>query len=221
MPIARPSCGLPDAKFPAGSGCPIDVARQAAGSLHSLRFSQLHREGGLATSLAGSGYKRRRSPRDINKLQDRLDSGRDRSVRWRVQPEFEPAYENHVALSATKKDPFGLPLPELTLNYTERDQRTIERCRRFHAETKKALEGIEDRDFEFYRAHPAGTCRMGFDETNGVVDANNKVFGVSNLYVSGACTFTTSGTSNPTGPVVALTLRLADHLIELHKADRA
>ena len=54
---------------------------------------------------------------------------------------------------------------------------------------------------------------MGFDETNGVVDRDNRVFGVENLYVSGASTFPTSGTSNPTLTVVALTLRLADRLI--------
>ena len=54
---------------------------------------------------------------------------------------------------------------------------------------------------------------MGFDELDGVVDRDNRVFGVDNLYVSGACTFPTSGTANPTLTVVALTLRLADHLV--------
>ncbi len=46
----------------------------------------------------------------------------------------------------------------------------------------------------------------------GVVDGNNKIFGVENLYVSGACVFPLSGATNPTNTVVALTLRLADHL---------
>ena len=65
---------------------------------------------------------------------------------------------------------------------------------------------------ERWRAHPSGTCRMGFDELSGVVDRDNRVFGTSNLYVSGACVFPTSGTANPTLTVVAMTLRLADHL---------
>jgi choline dehydrogenase-like flavoprotein len=54
---------------------------------------------------------------------------------------------------------------------------------------------------------------MGEAEGSGVVDRNNKVFGMENLYVSGACTFPTAGSTNPTNTVVALTLRLADHLI--------
>ena len=55
---------------------------------------------------------------------------------------------------------------------------------------------------------------MASREEDGVVDPNNQVFGMDNLYVSGASTFPTSGTANPTNLVVAMTLRLADHLID-------
>jgi choline dehydrogenase-like flavoprotein len=59
----------------------------------------------------------------------------------------------------------------------------------------------------------AAAAGSELDERGGVVDRDNRVFGVDNLYVSGACTFPTSGTANPTLTVVALTLRLADHLV--------
>ena len=55
---------------------------------------------------------------------------------------------------------------------------------------------------------------MADEPAQGVVDADNRVFGVDNLYVSGACTFPNSGIANPTDTVVALTLRLGDHLSE-------
>ena len=55
---------------------------------------------------------------------------------------------------------------------------------------------------------------MARDPSQGVVDGSGRVFGVENVYVSGACTFPTSGATNPTNTVVALTLRLADHLAE-------
>ena len=55
---------------------------------------------------------------------------------------------------------------------------------------------------------------MGFGADSGVVDRQHRVFGVNNVYVSGACVFPTSGTANPTLTVVALTLRLAEHLVE-------
>jgi choline dehydrogenase-like flavoprotein len=45
-----------------------------------------------------------------------------------------------------------------------------------------------------------------------VVDADCRVHGVHNLYVAGSSVFPTSGAANPTLTVVALALRLADHL---------
>ena len=63
--------------------------------------------------------------------------------------------------------------------------------------------------------HHVGTTRMHDDPKQGVVDANLKVHAVANLFVAGSSTFPTSGASNPTMNLVALTLRLADHLKEL------
>jgi choline dehydrogenase-like flavoprotein len=60
--------------------------------------------------------------------------------------------------------------------------------------------------------HHMGTTRMASDASRGVVDADCRLFGVSNLYVGGSSVFVTGGCSNPTLTVVALALRLADHL---------
>jgi len=60
--------------------------------------------------------------------------------------------------------------------------------------------------------HHMGTTRMDTDPTRGVVDADGRVHGVSNLYVAGSSVFPTSGSANPTLTIVALALRLADHL---------
>ena len=60
--------------------------------------------------------------------------------------------------------------------------------------------------------HHMGTARMSLDPKSGVVDANSQVHGVRNLFVAGSSVFPTYGASNPTLNLVALTLRLADHL---------
>jgi choline dehydrogenase-like flavoprotein len=60
--------------------------------------------------------------------------------------------------------------------------------------------------------HHLGTTRMHVDPKQGVVDANSRVHGLSNLYVSGSGVFPTYSASNPTMNLVALTLRLAAHL---------
>jgi len=50
------------------------------------------------------------------------------------------------------------------------------------------------------------------DPKQGVVNADSRVHGLSNLYVAGSSVFPTYGSSNPTLNLLALTLRLGDHL---------
>jgi hypothetical protein len=57
-----------------------------------------------------------------------------------------------------------------------------------------------------------GTTRMHADPRQGVVDAQCQVHGVDNLYIAGSSVFPTGGYANPTLTLVALALRLADHL---------
>jgi choline dehydrogenase-like flavoprotein len=60
--------------------------------------------------------------------------------------------------------------------------------------------------------HQMGTTRMATDPRQGVVDADCRVHGLSNLYVAGASVFPTVGYANPTLTIVALSYRLAAHL---------
>ncbi len=60
--------------------------------------------------------------------------------------------------------------------------------------------------------HHLGTTRMHVDPKQGVVDANSKVHGIANLFIAGSGVFPTYSASNPTLNLVALTLRLGQHL---------
>jgi choline dehydrogenase-like flavoprotein len=60
--------------------------------------------------------------------------------------------------------------------------------------------------------HHLGTARMSASPAEGVVDANCAVHGVPNLYVASGAVFPTCGHANPTLTIVALAIRLADHL---------
>ena len=64
-----------------------------------------------------------------------------------------------------------------------------------------------------------GTTRMAANEQEGVVDRDSKVFGVDNLYIVKSSVFTTSGAANPTLSIVALALRLAEHLSQKEKKE--
>ena len=60
--------------------------------------------------------------------------------------------------------------------------------------------------------HHMCTTRMSADPAEGVVDADCRVHGLSNLYVGGSSVFATTGHPNPTYTIVQLALRLGDHL---------
>ena len=60
--------------------------------------------------------------------------------------------------------------------------------------------------------HHIGTTRMSDDPRSGVVDRDCRVHGLGNLYVAGSSVFPTTGIVNPTFTIVALAIRLADHL---------
>lgn len=67
--------------------------------------------------------------------------------------------------------------------------------------------------------HHMGTTRMSTSAISGVVNANCTVHGYSNLHIAGSSVFTTGGWANPTLTILALSLRLADHLDERLKTD--
>jgi len=78
------------------------------------------------------------------------------------------------------------------------------------------LQALRDQAFDGF--HQIGLTRMSTSPEDGVVDRDCKVHGVSNLFIAGSCVFPTGGHANPTMPAVALSMRLADHLVETLKA---
>ncbi|MBO9710958.1 MAG: GMC family oxidoreductase [Caulobacter sp.] len=60
--------------------------------------------------------------------------------------------------------------------------------------------------------HHIGGARIGATARQGVVDADLKVHDIDNLFVASAAVFPTSSHANPTLTLVALGMRLADHL---------
>ena len=62
--------------------------------------------------------------------------------------------------------------------------------------------------------HHSGTTRMASAPDRGVVNANCRLFDVENVSIAGSSVFPTIGYANPTLTILALSLRLADHLKE-------
>jgi len=60
--------------------------------------------------------------------------------------------------------------------------------------------------------HHMGGMRMSSDPSNGVVDAHLRLHALPNTYICSSAVFPTSGFSNPTHTLLALAVRLAEHL---------
>jgi choline dehydrogenase-like flavoprotein len=138
--------------------------------------------------------------------------------------EQEPRSENRIILT-NERDRFGIPKPLLEWTLDDAEERTYRRGMEL---TLEALEtyapGISRGRFDdpdpwpddaIGTWHHAGTTRMDTDPARGVVDADCKVHGVDNLFVTGSSVFPTSGATAPTLTIVAMSLRLADHLAPL------
>lgn len=70
--------------------------------------------------------------------------------------------------------------------------------------------------------HHMGTTRMHDSPVQGVVDRNCRIHGLCNMYVAGSSVFPTAGANFPTPMLVALALRLADHLaLQIDEPDAA
>ncbi|HYH79416.1 MAG TPA: GMC family oxidoreductase [Longimicrobium sp.] len=61
--------------------------------------------------------------------------------------------------------------------------------------------------------HPMGGTRMSVSATDGVVNPDCRLHAVDNLYVSSSSNWPSGGWANPTLSIVAMALRLADHLL--------
>jgi choline dehydrogenase-like flavoprotein len=64
-------------------------------------------------------------------------------------------------------------------------------------------------------SHHMGTTRMHIDARSGVVDADARIHGINNLFVAGSSVFPSYACDDPTFTIVALALRLSDHLKSL------
>lgn len=141
--------------------------------------------------------------------------------------------ESTITLDASQTDPvFGQPVVNLDWNMLEQEKRTIKTGLRLIEEYMNARGasgfkiltdlsgGPEHWTFTSSNSstglqagdHHMGAFRMSASPEDGIVDPNLKVHNVGNLYLSGCGVFPTAGTANPTLTIVALALRLGDHL---------
>ncbi len=145
-----------------------------------------------------------------------------------------PNEESRISLNETNKDPvFHQPVSHLDWRMVEADKRTAVRALELTEEFLRehgavSYEYITDLsgDAETWLFpphegalatgdHHMGAIRMSVKAEDGIVNSDSRMHSVSNLYIAGCSVFPTGGFANPTLTIVALALRLADHLQEV------
>jgi choline dehydrogenase-like flavoprotein len=136
--------------------------------------------------------------------------------------EQQPNFSSRLSLT-DDVDALGMPRLKVDWRYTAGDvdtvQRSLQLLREDFQQSRLATFDYDPSAVEFemtrygaYGGHHIGTARMGADPSSSVVDSDCRVHGIANLYVNGAATFPTSSQANPTLTLVALSLRMAEHL---------
>jgi choline dehydrogenase-like flavoprotein len=135
--------------------------------------------------------------------------------------ELTPDPNRRITL-ATERDALGMPKTKLHMRIADSDfahfretlkelgrQLLASRTGMLRLNLRERSEWLDGLD---WGNHHMGTTRIHVDPRNGVVDANLQVHGVPNLFVAGSSVYPTYSAVNPTLNLLALALRLADHL---------
>jgi len=130
--------------------------------------------------------------------------------------EILPYEDNRFTLDYDKKDQWGLP----TLTFdAELQENELEMRKDMKNSAVEMLEKAGFRDVEPFDdpggiglgIHEMGTARMGRNPKTSVVNGNNQVHTVPNVYVTDGAFMTSASCVNPSLTYMAFTARAADH----------
>jgi len=141
--------------------------------------------------------------------------------------EMLPREDNQITIDDSRTDSYGNPVPDVDVSPGEFARRGQVRGTEAVSEIIEEMGGtvvyadgtltVEHDEMPPIAKggyHPLGGSRMGEDPAESVVDPNLQTHDLENLYVSGGGVFVTSGASNPTLTIMALSLKAADHIDE-------
>ena len=122
-----------------------------------------------------------------------------------------PRLENRVALSA-ETDQRGLPKPLITFSLSDNEKKMSDHA---EANMRRILSAAGGTDLWSSQrtAHTVGTCRMGADPSDSVVNPFGRSWDIPNLYIADNSVFPTSLAANPALTIMALSLRTADSFL--------
>ncbi len=132
--------------------------------------------------------------------------------------EIPPRVENQIEVDETQLDQYGVPLPRIHLSYTDNERKMSEEM---YDTVEQLIHEAKGELFNYRRGqwdvpgaaiHEHGTCRMGHDPKDSVLNAFNQMHAVKNLFVVDGSSFPSATEKNPTLTILAVAWRATDYL---------
>jgi len=143
--------------------------------------------------------------------------GDRRLVTYDVSGKIESRFDNFVYLDEHRRDDFGIPELQVRFSHSSADNQVIKEMVQALGDVTATMRIENPVNYCFWPPgfdnHDYGTCRMGNDPGTSATDRHGRIHGIDGLYVSDASIIPSLGAVNPLLTNVALSTRLADHLL--------
>jgi choline dehydrogenase-like flavoprotein len=130
-----------------------------------------------------------------------------------------PYYENKVYLHKTEKDKWGIPLAVFDAELKENEKKMRidmqnDAIEMLESAGVKNVKGNNQGSFLGMAIHEMGTARMGRDPKTSVLNSNNQVHDVKNVFVTDGSFMVSASCVNPSLTYMAMTARAADFAVK-------
>jgi len=130
-----------------------------------------------------------------------------------------PYEDNHVTLNNNVTDKWGLPTLHISAEFKEnefamRKDMAVTAQEMLEAAGGKNISTTDTDAVPGYGIHEMGTARMGRDPKSSVLNGNNQLHDVPNVFVTDGSAMTSSACQNPSLTYMALTARAAHFAVD-------
>jgi choline dehydrogenase-like flavoprotein len=190
------------------------------------RFRNIDKKTEQKDFLRGYGYQGRASRTNWRQGMGELSYGKDlkdelmKPGHWRIGMggfgECLPYHDNKMTLNYDKLDQWGLPTVDFDVTFRENELKMKEDIKNqamtmLKAAGFKDIVGFNNESVPGIAIHEMGAARMGHNPETSVLNKNNQIHGVPNVYVTDGACMTSSACQNPSLTYMALTARAANH----------
>ncbi len=226
---------LMDHHFKAGAGAKVEgyedqyYKGRRPNGLYIPRFTNLDRKSKAKNYTRGFGYQGGAGRSNWRRLVSEYSFGEklknegfapgEWGIGFTGFGETLPYKENKVTLNTELRDKWGLPTLTFDCEWKENELNMqddmMNKCAEMlEAAGYKNVNPYKGESYPGLGIHEMGTARMGRDPKTSVLNKNNQIHSVKNVFVTDGACMTSSGCQNPSITYMALTARACDFAVK-------